>query len=118
MSITITVGAVLGSVILTVLLFTLYLSYCALNVAYKNGKLRAAPKLVQGVCWTIFITALVLDVIFNVTVGTLAFLELPELRRLTFTMRCKKHMSADGWRGKLARWVCEGWLNPFEAGHC
>ena len=118
MTITITVGTVLGTVILTAMLFTFYLSYCALNVAYKNGKLKAAPKLVQAVCWLIFIVALVLDVVFNVTLGSLVFLELPERRRLTFTMRCKKHMADAGWRGRLARWVCEGWLNPFEAGHC
>jgi hypothetical protein len=117
-SITITVGAVLGPIILTVMLFTLYLSYCALNAAYKSGKLASTPLPVRGVCWAIFIVALVLDVIFNITVGTLAFLELPELRRLTFTMRCKKHMTATGYRGRLARWVCEGWLNPFEDGHC
>lgn len=118
MSITITVGAVLGTVISTVLMFALYLSYCTLRVAYDNGKLRAAPKLVQGVCWSIFIFALALDVLLNVTLGTLLFFERPELRRLTFTMRCKKHMNALNWRGRIARWVCDGWLNPFEAGHC
>lgn len=118
MSITITVGAVLGTLITTVLMFTLYLSYCALNVAYKNGKLQAAPKLVQVVCWAIFGFALALDIVFNVTVGTLLFLELPQLRRLTFTMRCKSWMHNQSWRGRIARWVCDGWLNPFEAGHC
>ncbi len=118
MTITITVGVVLAAIILTAMLFTFYLSYCALNVAYKSGKLATTPLLVRAVCWSIFIVALTLDVLFNVTVGTLAFLELPELRRLTFTMRCKKHMHDMGWRGDIARWVCHGWLNPFEDGHC
>ena len=118
MSITITLGAVLGPVVLTALLFTLYLAYCALNVARKNGKLAATPAPVRVVCWAIFIVALVLDVLFNITVGTIAFLELPDLRRLTFTMRCKKWMHVMSWRGRLARWVCDGWLNPFEEGHC
>jgi hypothetical protein len=111
-------GVVTAAFIGAFLLFTLYLSYCTLRVAYDNGKLAAAPKIVQAGCWGIFIIALVLDVIFNVTVGTVVFFELPEIRRLTFTMRCKKWMTNDSWRGRIARWVCDGWLNPFEAGHC
>jgi hypothetical protein len=114
----VTIGAVTGALIGTVSLFALYLSYCTLRVANDNGKLRAAPTIVQLVCGVIFIVALALDVIFNVTVGTIVFFELPEIRRLTFTMRCKKWMTDDGWRGRFARWVCDGWLNPFEAGHC
>jgi hypothetical protein len=120
-------GVVIGALLATFMLFTLYLSYCTLHVAMNNGKLAAAPKIVQVACWGTFIIALVLDVLFNITVGSLVFVELPELRRLTFTMRCKKWMPYGGhpfnpplvrWRGKIARWVCDGWLNPFEAGHC
>lgn len=111
-------GAVTGFILTTFVLFALYLSYCTLRVARDNGKLAQAPKIVQAVCWTILITALVLDIVFNFTVGTIVFLEPPSLHRPTFTMRCKKWMRTMSWRGRLARWVCDGWLNPFEAGHC
>lgn len=111
-------GAVTASILFVFTLFALYLSYVTLRVARDNGKLASAPRIVQAVCWTILIVAFGLDIVFNLTVGTIAFLELPSLHRPTFTMRCKKHMASMSWRGRLARWVCEGWLNPFEAGHC
>jgi hypothetical protein len=110
----------LGAAALTLALFTMYLAYCTLRVARDNGKLRAAPWPVQIVCYALLAVALVCDVLFNVLIGSLIFVEFPDLRRPTFTHRCKKHMNdADGgWRMRLGRWVCDGWLNPFEAGHC
>jgi hypothetical protein len=89
-----------------------------LRVAHGNGKLAATPLLVRGVCWSIFGFALVLDVAFNFTVGTVLFLRLPKVRRPTFTQRCKDHLEDEDFRGRMARFVCDGWLNPFEAGHC
>lgn len=118
MTITITVGTLFGSIVFAAILFAFYLSYCTLRVARENGKLQMAPKIVQAMCWLILGLAFLLDIAFNITVGTIAFLELPSLRRPTFTQRCEKHMQAAGFRGRLARWVCDGWLNPFEAGHC
>lgn len=99
-------------------LYVFYLAYCTLHVARDNGKLAATPLLVRAVAWLILCIGYALDVLFNVTVGTLMFLELPNVRRLTFTARCSAHLQTQGWRGDRARWVCFGWLNPFEAGHC
>jgi hypothetical protein len=99
-------------------LYVLYLAYCTLRLAQRNGKLAAAPYIVQAVAWTVLLVALVLDVIFNVLIGSILFWEWPDIRRLTFTARCQKHLEASGRRGALARWVCDGWLNPFDAGHC
>ena len=62
-------------------LFVFYLAYVALWVAHKNGKLGAAPLPVRAVAWSILAIAIVLDVVFNATVGSVAFLEPPELRR-------------------------------------
>jgi hypothetical protein len=108
----------LSALVLGYALFVFYLAYVALWEAKRNGKLAAAPLVVRAVAWSILIIAVTLDVLFNVTVGSVLFLEAPELRRLLFTARCKKHMDAPTWRGRLARWFCEGWLNPFQAGHC
>lgn len=106
------------AVALAYALFVFYLAYVALWVAHKNGKLAAAPWPVRGVAWSILVIALALDVLFNVTVGSAIFLEPPEFRRLTFTARCKKWRSSMTRRGAFARWVCEGWLNPFQEHHC
>lgn len=102
----------------TVLLYVLYLAYCTLRVARDNGKLAKAPKIVQGLAWAILIIGYGLDIVFNVTAGTVMFLEFPHYRRLTFTARCSSHLDSAGWRADLARYFCDGWLNPFEEGHC
>lgn len=114
MKITLLVGSALA---LTFVLYVFYLAYCTLRLARDNGKLEMTPWIVRALAWAVLITGLVLDVLFNITIGTLMFREMPE-RPLTFTARCKKHLEAGGFRGELARWVCDGWLNPFEAGHC
>lgn len=110
-----------------VLLYVLFLAYCTLRTMRDTGRLAVLPRVVRWHCWGILGLALVVDVAFNVTVGTLLFLDLPELRRLTFTMRCKAWMdyglAPDSpllyrWRGGVARYVCESWLNPAEPGHC
>ena len=60
---------------------------------------------------------LLADVVFNVTVGSLLFLEPPT--QLLFTSRCQKHMHRKDFRGRLARSFCKYLLDPFEiGGHC
>lgn len=115
-------GKLLGGVWLaTALLYTLYLAYCTLRVMHDSGRLAEMPRLAQWHCYAILGSAIGLDIAFNVTVGSLVFLESPELKTLraaTFTARCKKHLADSDWRGAIARWVCNGWLNPGEPGHC
>jgi hypothetical protein len=97
-------------------LWALFLMYCALNASLKSGKLKQTPPPVRAMSYTLLGVMWVADLVFNVTVGSLVFLELP--KTLMFTSRCSSHLKDEGWRGDLARWVCDGWLNPFEAGHC
>jgi len=111
----------LFAVVFAYLLFVFYLAYVALWAAKQNGKLAAAPLAVRVVAWSILGLALVLDVAFNVIVGSAIFMEPPEFwppKKLTFTARCAKWRSRDGYRARFARWVCEGWLNPFQEHHC
>lgn len=106
-------------------LYVLFLAYCTLWQMRATGRLAAMPVLARGHCYAILYFVLLWDVLFNILIGTLLFLELPELKRLTFTARCQKHLNTeDAWKGKaryrylVAAWVCEGWLNPSEPGHC
>ena len=99
-------------------LYVFFLAYVALHVAQKNGKLAAAPKVVQLIAWSILLLAVVADVGFNVICGSLIFLEWPSRSALTFSTRCSSHLQEPSWRGRIARWVCNGWLNPMDAGHC
>lgn len=103
---------------LAYLLFIFYLAYCAIWEARRLGRLAAAPLAVKAIVYSILAVGVVLDAAFNVTVGSALFLEPPNLRRPLFTARCKAHLEDEGWRGRIARFVCDGWLNPFQPGHC
>lgn len=62
--------------------------------------------------------ALVSDVLFNFVFGTVSFLELPQ--EWLFTYRCSRHLKDRGWRGKIARWFCRNFMDPFDPDgrHC
>jgi len=56
-----------------------------------------------------------LDVLANFVIGTIAFREAP--RELTMTERCKRHKAGHGWQKRRAEWWCEQ-LGKFDPGHC
>ena len=67
--------------------------------------------------YPVIIIMLLADVLFNITIGSLLFLEPPT--QFLFTTRCQKHMHRKGFRGNLARTFCKYLLDPFEiGGHC
>ena len=63
---------------------------------------------------------IVLDFLFRVTFGTVMFLEFPSKDTLLFTGLCKEHKLEESWRGRLARFWCKNFLNPFDPSgkHC
>ena len=92
--------------------YGLYVFYCAvMNIKRVRdaGKLTLVGK-VFGYP-TLFI-GLLLDLLCNVFVMTVLFLELPT--ELTVTARLKRHNKANaGWRTDLARWF-EPVLDPID----
>lgn len=104
---------VVSLVLLLWLTWGVYLSVMHLKAARDAGRLTPAAK-VLGYPW--LAVGLLLDVIFNAVVGTLAFLEPP--REWLFTSRVSRWNDRPGWRGDLARWFCSELLDPFDAGHC
>ena len=59
----------------------------------------------------------VLDVAYNLTYGSVIFLDPP--RELSFTSRLKRYRRGPvNWRWNLATWFCERLLNPYDKGHC
>jgi hypothetical protein len=106
----------IAALVLAYALFVYYLAYVAIMAAQRSGALAKLRWYARAACWSVALPAGLLDVAFNVTVGSAIFLEPP--RELLFTTRCERHMNRQNWRGRLARWVCESWLNPFQANHC
>ena len=58
-----------------------------------------------------------LNAVLNVVFATVLFADLPKEFGLTKRMQRYKK-GPDGWRKKVAIWVCEHALNQFDTGHC
>lgn len=98
------------------LFWILYLAITNLQRAYKAKTLRK-PALILG--YPILGFGLVLDFLMNMIVFSIVFLEIP--RQLLVTQRLKLHIkNNDGWRATLANWICNNFLNAFDANgsHC
>jgi hypothetical protein len=97
--------------------WSLYLALCPLKCARDQGRLTPAAKVFGYPLLAVF---MVLDVTYNLTVGTLTFLELPH--ELLFTSRLQRHLKDDPatWRYKVADWLCTNLLDPFDpsGSHC
>lgn len=83
----------------------------------------AAPLLVMFA--VIGLAGLIMDVLYNITIGTVLFLDPPAAARETFTLRLKRykhmqpHTALERWRHRAALWLCANLLDPFEkGGHC
>jgi hypothetical protein len=91
------------------LFFIMYVASMGMVRAHAEGKLN-------GVLWVLclpfVLIALIVDVLHNVTVFWLLFWEMP--KEFTVTARLKKHVTANNWRGSIARWLGLTLLNPFD----
>lgn len=110
--------AIITAVLFVYGFYALFLVYCTVRAAKKNGKLDATPALARAILYSYIAIGIAMDLVFNVTVGAIAFWEAPWGHGWLFTARCASHRHDGDWRQDLAEWVCEGWLNPHEAGHC
>lgn len=97
-------------------LWLLYLANMNLERAKKAGTIRPFA-LYAGYYPTLVVGGL-LDIAVNVVIGSIVFLERPQ--ELLLTKRLSRLIKTDGWRSKLALWVCKTLLDPFdpEGRHC
>lgn len=99
------------------LFYAFFLAYTAIYRAKKQGRFTEIGWLAKGLGYSYIVVGGLLDIAFNVTLGTLVFAEAPTT--WTVTQRCKKHINDSGFRGRFARYVCARMLDPFqEGGHC
>ena len=75
------------------------------DVLHWSAKVLGAPVALAAYC---------LDVAVNLTLATVAFLDLPQEATLTKRL----HRYRRGWRNTVARFVCQHLLNPFDPDHC
>ena len=103
-----------GGYLLTLITWALYLAI--MNLIPHRHNLHPVAKVNAYILLAIGIT---FDVLLNITVGSLLFLEPPHHKRLLLTARLVHHIGKPTWRGTLARWICEHLLDQFDrGGHC
>lgn len=92
--------------------FVFYLAIMALKRARDAGTLTN-PQKVLG--YPILAIGWPLDVIFNITWGSLLFLEFPNYKRLSLSARMAYLAENDtGWRGKLSLWFLVNTLDNID----
>lgn len=98
-------------------LWVFYLAIMNLHRANEAQKLRPVA-FALGV--PVLLLGYLLDVVLNVLVMTVLFLELPQ--ELTISDRLGRHLRGvrGGWRYQVARWVCSELLDQFDptGRHC
>jgi len=100
---------------LTSLTWIFYLAIMNLKKEKKN--LRLGAKILG---YPMLILGFFLDVMFNIIVGSIMFLEFPRIKELLFTARVSRHNDSPTWRGNVARWFCTHLLDQFDPSgkHC
>lgn len=77
------------------------------------------PRPIYYILYAIGYTVFILDIIWNIIFGTVLFMQLPHKDRLTLTHRMKYILiTDDGWRFKLAHFICKYIIEPWDWNHC
>jgi hypothetical protein len=97
--------------------WALYVFSMGIYRAYLNRKL-VGLNLVMA--WPIVAVAFTIDVLANITIASLIFLDPPE--ELLVTNRLQRYMAGDteSWRYKIASYICDHILDIFDpnGNHC
>jgi hypothetical protein len=108
-------------VVLTPLLYLwifwgFYVLIMGLYRAYLTGRLSLLSKILGA---PFFIVGYLMDVLCQMTIASLLFMELPA--ELLVTTRLTRHLrDGSGWRYDFASWVCQHLLDPLDPSgkHC
>lgn len=94
------------------LLWVLFLGVMNLARVYAAG---ALGPIAHALAWPLLVVAFALDIAINVTLGTVLWLQLPNLRRLTLSARLDHLIKfGSGWRRRWAFWFVDTLLEPFD----
>lgn len=93
-------------------LWVLFLGVMNLARAQQAGHLGPVA---YALAWPLLVLAIALDIAINVTLGTLLWLELPNIQRLTLSARLDHLIKfGTGWRRRWAFWFVNTLLEPFD----
>jgi hypothetical protein len=113
---------VVGTILLYPVTWFFYVAGMHLKRVRDERKQTGVPLHWSVVCmaWPFIAVGLVLDALLNIVTMMFVFREFPKLRRgeVLVTARLQRHVLHNTWRGRLARWLCDNHLEPFDQEHC
>lgn len=104
---------------ITWVFWAMYVFVMGMYRAKLNGRLGGVNYYMG---YPVFAIGMLTDILFNLTLAVLIFLDLP--RETLVTSRLKRYMAQGeqdgGWRYRLAKWFCDNLLDPFDptGDHC
>ena len=114
-----TIGTVLLSLLgLFILTLSTWVTYLAAMNFDRVRKEVGVSKVAEIFAMIMLGPGILMDVLLNLFVGTLLFVQIP--KEWLFTGRMKRNKDRTDWRGKLARGICKDLLDPFDPDckHC
>ena len=101
--------------------YALWIGYLACMSLVLHKHELSKPALIMG--WPVIITFIIADAVVNAVVFSFLFIEPPwwHKREFLVTGRLKRHARhGNGWRSRLARFLCHSLLDQFDPSgrHC
>lgn len=94
-------------------LYVFWLAYVLVMGIYRAKLAHRLHGFVLLLSWPVVLVGLVLDILANLTLAMLIFLDLP--REWLVTDRLQRYVAQKtGWRADFANWVCNNLLDPFD----
>lgn len=97
-------------------LYTLWFFYLAIMNLKRVKDSGRMTKFAYIVALPMAAFGYVLDIVVNIVIGSILFLELPHYKRLTLSARMSYHYEPDSdkWRSKLANWLARNLLDAYD----
>ena len=119
----------IANLIIATLIACLVLEVVFANVMIIHRQAKASKGIIKYLLYIglfpLAIVGYLYDVAFNLTFGSLIFLQFPRLKlsfnnsEWTLTARLWRYIhDAKGWRFDVAYWVCKYLIEFWDAGHC
>lgn len=104
----------IAAYVLFYLTWLFYIAFMGIKAHFPEIKIDS-PWLYRGLV-PFFILAYAMDILFDKTIGSILFVEIP--KEWTFSGRILRHQKGSGWRLKRANYFCKTFLKPFDETHC
>jgi hypothetical protein len=99
----------------SVLFWALFANLMRIRDRHLAGKASTGTKIIG---YAILIVGYPIDIIYNLTYGTIMFWSMPRKGEWTLTARMQRLVHRHDWRGSIARFICRYLVEPWDPGHC